>query len=180
MEFLGCCAALPEHPPFGEDTCLCCQTDSTNAEGWLHKTSLCDVKVKIAFLTQTQWLGEYQIEPNYCLYSQWFEGKANVASDSLSLDHHLSDTELTTSQLLFHHPEQLPMNFPICPISPEMNFWVYLRLVLGRVGPPIGEPICDMASVLAAVCAIRLNGQADRVIRTVRITIRTRTVAIPQ
>jgi hypothetical protein len=34
-------------------------------------------------------------------------------------------------------------------------------------------------SVLA-VCAIRLNGQTDRVIRTVRITIRTRTVAIPQ
>jgi hypothetical protein len=34
-------------------------------------------------------------------------------------------------------------------------------------------------SVLA-VCAIRLNGQTDRVIRTVRITIRTQTVAIPQ
>ena len=34
-------------------------------------------------------------------------------------------------------------------------------------------------SVLA-VCAIRLNGQTDRVIRTVRIAIRTRTVAIPQ
>jgi hypothetical protein len=31
-----------------------------------------------------------------------------------------------------------------------------------------------------AVCAIRLNGQTDRVIRTVRITIQTRTVAIPQ
>jgi hypothetical protein len=31
-----------------------------------------------------------------------------------------------------------------------------------------------------AVCAIRLNGQTDRVIRPVRITIRTRTVAIPQ
>jgi hypothetical protein len=34
-------------------------------------------------------------------------------------------------------------------------------------------------SVLA-VCAIRLNGQTDRAIRTVRITIRTRAVAIPQ
>ena len=31
-----------------------------------------------------------------------------------------------------------------------------------------------------AVCAIRLNGQTDRVIRTVRIRIRTRSVAIPQ
>jgi NAD-dependent SIR2 family protein deacetylase len=33
---------------------------------------------------------------------------------------------------------------------------------------------------LLAVCAIRLNGQTDRVIRTVKIAIRTRTVAIPQ
>jgi hypothetical protein len=31
-----------------------------------------------------------------------------------------------------------------------------------------------------AVCAIRLNGQTERVIRTVRNTIRTQTVAIPQ
>jgi hypothetical protein len=30
------------------------------------------------------------------------------------------------------------------------------------------------------VCAIQLNGQTDRVIRTVGITIRTRTVAMPQ
>jgi hypothetical protein len=34
-------------------------------------------------------------------------------------------------------------------------------------------------SVLA-VCAIRLNGQTDRVIRTVRITIRTQAVVMPQ
>jgi hypothetical protein len=34
-------------------------------------------------------------------------------------------------------------------------------------------------SVLA-VCAIRLNGQTDRVIQTVRITIQTLTAAIPQ
>jgi NAD-dependent SIR2 family protein deacetylase len=30
------------------------------------------------------------------------------------------------------------------------------------------------------VCAIQLNGQIDRVIQTVRITIRAQTVAIPQ
>jgi hypothetical protein len=34
--------------------------------------------------------------------------------------------------------------------------------------------------IVLAVCAIQLNGQTDRVMRTVRITIRTRTVAIPQ
>jgi hypothetical protein len=34
--------------------------------------------------------------------------------------------------------------------------------------------------LVLAVCAIQLNGQTDRAIRTVRITIRTQTVAIPQ
>jgi hypothetical protein len=38
----------------------------------------------------------------------------------------------------------------------------------------------DGWKLLMAVCAIRLNGQPDRVIRTVRITIQTQTVAIPQ
>jgi hypothetical protein len=40
--------------------------------------------------------------------------------------------------------------------------------------------ILQTVQALLAVCAIRLNGQTDRVIRTVRFTIRTRTVAIPQ
>jgi hypothetical protein len=68
-------------------------------------------------------------------------------------------------------------------------------LALGVAFPPApdGTPLiafpltCPMGWVesppwfsVLAVCAIRLNGQTDRVIRTVRIAIRTRTVAIPQ
>ena len=107
MEFLGCCAALREHPPFGEDACVCCQTDNTNAEGWLHKTNFYDDPEKIGL---ARWLGEHQIQHGYCLYSRWFPGKANVVSDALSRDHHLSDNELT-SRLLSQYPEQLPKIF---------------------------------------------------------------------
>jgi hypothetical protein len=47
MELFGCCAALREHPPLGEDTCVCCQTDNTNTDGWLHKTNFYDDPEKI-------------------------------------------------------------------------------------------------------------------------------------
>jgi hypothetical protein len=117
MDFLSCCAALLEHPAFGEDTCVCClkQTDNTNAEGWLHKTNFYDDPEKIAL---ARWLAEHQIKHKYCLYSQWFAGKANIVSDSLSIDHHFSGTELT-SHLLSQYPKQLPKHFRICPVSKE-------------------------------------------------------------
>jgi hypothetical protein len=78
---------------FGDYTYFCSQTDNTNTKAWLHKTNLYDNKEKIAL---AQWLGEYQIEQNYCLYSQWFEGKAKVVSNSLSQDQQLSNAELTS------------------------------------------------------------------------------------
>jgi hypothetical protein len=124
MEFLGCCAALREHPPFGEDTCVCCQIDNTNAEGWLHKTNFYNDPKKIAL---ARWLAEHQIKHKYCLYSQWFAGKANIVSNSLSRDHHLRDTELA-SCLLSQYPKQLSKNFRICPVSKEMRSWVYSML----------------------------------------------------
>jgi hypothetical protein len=92
MEFLGCCAALRGHPPFGEGTCVCCQTDNTKAESWLHKTNFYKDPEKIEL---PRWLGEHHIKNKYCLYSQWFAGKANIVSDSLLRDYHLSNTELT-------------------------------------------------------------------------------------
>jgi hypothetical protein len=124
VEFLGCCAALREDAPFGEDTCVCCQTDNTNAEGRLHKTNFYDDKEKIEL---ARWLAEHQIKQKYCLYSQWFAGKANIVSDALSRDHHLSDHKLT-SRLLSQHPVQLPKHFRIYPVSQETRSWVYSML----------------------------------------------------
>jgi hypothetical protein len=121
---LACCAALREHAPFGEDTWVCCRTDNTNAKGWLHKTNFYDDKEKIEL---ARWLAEHQIKQKYCLYSQWFAGKANIVSDALSRDHHLSGHELT-SRLLSQHPKQLPKTFRIYPVSQKTRSWVYSML----------------------------------------------------
>jgi hypothetical protein len=56
--------------------------------------------------------------------------------------------------------------------------WCHMAMIITNV-QIVGFRRKNQKSVLA-VCAIRLNGQTDRVIQTVRITIRTRTVAIPQ
>jgi hypothetical protein len=71
----------------------------------------------------------------------------------------------------------------------QVFFLVHLGLAVGGVSRDIGWAELSLESdggffeerlQLLAVCAIRLNGQTDRVILTVRITIRTQSVAIPQ
>jgi hypothetical protein len=60
------------------------------------------------------------------------------------------------------------------------HFFAIIKAYLKAMIESKTEEEWTSAYSLLAVCAIRLNGQTDRVIRTVRITIRTRTVAIPQ
>ena len=59
------------------------------------------------------------MEHGSSVYSQWFQGKLNEIADSLSRDHHLSDSELLN---LLHScvPEQIPNNFRICPLPPDV------------------------------------------------------------
>jgi hypothetical protein len=134
LEFLGACVALREHPPFEAEACVCSQTDNTNAEGWLHKTNFHDGDTEK--LNLARWLGNHQLEHNYCLYSQWFPGDTNTVTDCLSRDFHLSDSELTT-MLQTHCPEQLPDNFQIYPVSQETLSWVYSMLPLRPENEPL-------------------------------------------
>jgi hypothetical protein len=81
----------------------------------------------------------------------------------------------------------------LCSHFVDARFIVFVEMQL-KVGPSmfgvvLVVPCFDVTPVFSnarnmswmlAVCAIRLNGQTDRVIQTVRITIRTRPVAIPQ
>ena len=53
-------------------------------------------------------------------YSQWFEGKANDVSDSLSRDDDRSDEELT-NLLYSHFPKQMPEHFEIVPLPKEIE-----------------------------------------------------------
>ena len=134
LKFLGACVGLQEHPPFDAESCVCSQTDNTNAEGWLHKTNFHDGDTKKVNLAC--WLGNHQLEHNYCLYSQWFPGDTNTVTDCLSCDFHLSDTKLTT-MLQTHCPEQLLDNFKIYPVSQETLSWIYSMLPLRLKNKPL-------------------------------------------
>jgi hypothetical protein len=52
--------------------------------------------------------------------------------------------------------------------------------MLPKVLEEVDGRVVQIGERVLAVCAIQLNGQTDRVIRTVRSTVRTRTVDIPQ
>jgi hypothetical protein len=59
------------------------------------------------------------MEGSFALYSQWFCGDANGAADSLSRDHHLSVAALT-HLLVSSCPDQVPPDFSICPLPPDL------------------------------------------------------------
>ena len=68
-------------------------TDSTSALGWMYKASFSESKPihdKVA-----RWLALKLMEKESALYSQHFKGKHNTIADSLSLDQHLSNDQLT-------------------------------------------------------------------------------------
>jgi hypothetical protein len=99
-------------------SCFLSQTDSTSAAGWLRKSNFDDRDP--LHLDIAQETAELIMSHDSCLYSQWFHGKLNEVADSLSRDHHLSDTDLLT---LLHHniPEQVPEDFKIYPLPPSIE-----------------------------------------------------------
>jgi hypothetical protein len=99
-------------------SCFLSQTDSTSAAGWLRKSNFDDRDP--LHLDIAQETAELIMSHDSCLYSQWFHGKLNEVADSLSRDHHLSDTDLLT---LLHHniPEQVPEDFKIYPLPPSIK-----------------------------------------------------------
>jgi hypothetical protein len=99
-------------------SCFLSQTDSTSTAGWLRKSNVDDAEplhLELARATATMTMGHES-----CLYSQWFAGNENDVADSLSRDHHLSDAALL-ALLLSSVPKQVPKDFRLCPILPDVN-----------------------------------------------------------
>jgi hypothetical protein len=99
-------------------SCFLSQTDSTSTAGWLRKSNFDDAEplhLELARATATMIMSHES-----CLYSQWFAGKENDVADSLSHDHHLSDAALL-ALLLSSVPEQVPKDFRLCPILPDID-----------------------------------------------------------
>jgi hypothetical protein len=115
----------------GSGDCALSMTDSTTAEGWMHKTNFrscdddqeqVDAKITVARKFALEFT-KHGIKS----YSQWFPGKENIVADALSRDDDRTDDELTSILFRFA-PEQTPPNFRIVPLPSEIASWLTLLL----------------------------------------------------
>jgi hypothetical protein len=111
----------------GQGDCALSMTDSTTAEGWLHKTNFRDCNED-----QEQVDAKIKAARKFALdfttkgiksYSQWFPGKENIVADALSRDDDRTDEELTSILSRFA-PHQTPPNFRIAPLPSEIASWL--------------------------------------------------------
>jgi hypothetical protein len=115
-----------EYTTVPKQTCLLVGGDSTTATGWLRRSNFTDDDpVQLAVARE---LATTLIQKDCCLYSQWFPGTDNIVPDSLSRDHHLSDSSLLTL-LQSACPTQVPKDFVIRQIPPAlvstMTTWLH-------------------------------------------------------
>ena len=97
-------------------------TDSSSALGWLHKSSFSrsqPVHDKVA-----RYLATVLMNADSALYAQHIRGIHNFISDSLSRDHHLSIEKLTLAYRTLL-PEQVPPNFAIITLQPDIISWIH-------------------------------------------------------
>ncbi len=111
--------------------CALSMTDSTTAEGWMHKTNFrecdddnlqVDAKIEVARKFALDFT-----KNGIKSYSQWFPGKENIVEDALSRDDDRTDEELTSILFQFA-PSQMPINFKIVPLPSEIASWLTLLL----------------------------------------------------
>ena len=83
---------LTGHIP--KQSCTLALTDNSSACGWLHKSNFTSTDHSFHADIAEQ-LATIFIDFDSSLYSQYFAGSLNVIADSLSCDHHLSDSQLS-------------------------------------------------------------------------------------
>ena len=125
--------------------------NSTSAMGWMRKSNFQQTDENdtdtTAKLTAARLLARVIQDSKSCLYAQWFPGKDNDVSDSLSRDQHLSiadHTHLLRSSI----PNQLPPNFRISQVPQVINSW--LCLLLGKLPVNKARQVKPKMSEIAA------------------------------
>ena len=102
-------------------------TDSSTSGGWARKTNFKEdgedqiqatVRIEVA-RGHAKRLMDAQVKD----YSQWFPGKENDVSDSLSRDDDRDVDELT-KHLRTSVPSQVPKHFKIVPLPKEISSWL--------------------------------------------------------
>ena len=111
----------------GKGDCSLSMTDSSTSEGWARKTNFKEdgedpiqatVRIEVA-RGHAKRLMDAQVKD----YSQWFPGKENDVSDSLSRDDDRDDDELTKI-LRSSVPSQVPKHFKIVQLPKEISSWL--------------------------------------------------------
>jgi hypothetical protein len=112
--------------------CALLMTDSSTAEGWMHKTNIrvseedqiqMDVRVKTA-----QKFAMDFTEHGIKSYSQWFPGKENIIADALSHDNNRTDNKLISILYRFA-PYQMPNHFSFVPVPNDIVLGLILLLL---------------------------------------------------
>ena len=108
-------------------SCVLSMTDSTTTAGWLRKSNFQEDGENHEQLLCKQELARDHaarlLRNTIKEYPQWFRGEFNDVSDALSRDYILSNSQLT-SLLYSTVPEQLPDNFGITPLPPEIESFI--------------------------------------------------------
>ena len=121
--------------------CFLCETDSSTAESWLDKSNFQDEDYE-HHLELARGLAEKLMEYDVCLYSQYLPGPKNNIADLNSREQTASN-EALTHHILCKYPFQVPPNFRISPLPPEITSFVTRWLQPGprlMVSPATPEP----------------------------------------
>ncbi|MCH2242754.1 MAG: hypothetical protein MK041_12705 [Aquabacterium sp.] len=98
-------------------------TDSSSALGWMYHSTF-NPTTHVAHDSAARKLAEILMDNDSALYSQHVPGKHNVVADSLSRDHHISNTIL---RFILRHTftSQVPNDFTIKTPPKEIISWLY-------------------------------------------------------
>ena len=160
--------------------CVLSMTDSTTAEGWMHKTNFrevdddqvqVDVRIEAARKFATIFT-EHGIKS----YSQWFPGRENIVADALSRDDDRTDDELTSILYCFA-PHQMPSRFEIAPLPRKIASWLisllsnlpvreefreaHMRTKLGRGGDGTNTVCQSDSTTLTSMGSTSTNGSSS-------------------
>ena len=113
----------------------CCLSlgDNSSVMSWLHRSNIDSEDQRVHEEAARHYASLY-IDTEVCPYSQHFKGVWNVVADSLSCHTHIPD-DVLTSLLYLVCPEQMPRNFHISPLPPEIESWVFRTLHLSSKPP---------------------------------------------
>ena len=110
-----------------KSSCVLSMTDSTTSAGWIRRSNFSSKsespKLTKAKLMISRSHAKRMMQYNIKEYSQWFPGVYNVVADSLSRDHHLTNSNLVQ---IFRSQfrNQIPRHFDIYDLPQEVEYWI--------------------------------------------------------